>query len=80
MSQKKHKGRKVRIEEAEQRDRDRNSGGPNRSFSRGNDEGRSRGNSRGGYPINRSFSRDNEGGRGRGDRSGSQKFNRRNRD
>lgn len=77
MSQKKFKGRKIRIEEAEQRDRDRGSFGGNRGFS-GNNDGGQRGRSgRGGYPTNRSFSRDNDGGRGRSDRGGSQKFNRR---
>lgn len=80
MSQKKFKGRKIRIEEAEQRDRDRGGFGGGRGFSGNSGEGKSRGGSRGGYPTNRSFSGGNEGGRGRGDRGGSQKFNRRNRD
>jgi len=80
MSQKKLKGRKVRIEEAEQRDRDRSGSGATRSFSRGGDEGGNRGGSRGGYPTNRSFSRGSEGSGSRGGRDGSQKFNRRSRD
>jgi len=76
LSQKKHKGRKVRLEEAEQRDRERAAaggggyGGGNRRF--GNDR-----------PSHSSHSDRSSYGGGRdrdrgGDRGGSQKFNRRN--
>lgn len=66
LSQKKHKGRKVRLEEAEQRDRDR--------ASSGGYGGQRRSGERSSHGERPSYGR----GGGHGDRGGSQKFNRRN--
>ena len=76
LSQKKYKGRKVRVEEAEARDRERSSGG---GGDRSGGGGRSRSNGSSSRPSGGGFSRrggDDEKPRyGRGD--GSQKFNKR---
>jgi ATP-dependent RNA helicase DeaD len=66
LSQKKHKGRKVRVEEAEQRDRERNAYGP-----KGNSE-------RGNYSTKPSYSKRSGDSKSQGGYFGSQKFNGRN--
>lgn len=67
LSQKKHKGRKVRIEEAEQRDRERNAYGSKGSSERGN------------FGTKSSYSKRSGDSKSQGGYFGSQKFNGRNR-
>ncbi len=56
LSAKKYKGRKIRIEEAEQRDRERGGFPTNRSFSRGNDGGGYRQGKGGSQKFNKRYS------------------------